>query len=359
MNENHNIVTRTDDKLDPGATQDLGVVSGYVDSKFLSDRESFWTTIDGRLVFVGCGDDRGPTESSADGLMELMSQRGTLLDPTEGYASVYGGVAGEAKNVLVVGAAQYGKQFIVDMGGFDGIMGLLIENSRNPQTLHSAVGNENDQRYFCMQGNDSIGCAYCGGTGATSGLLLDPEDELIRNVGRQDQKFVFGSDNGFDDLLRGHELVLEYATQGKKTAFAFNRPEYKTFLEKYSSDLGMMMLAGVHGDALSSGVISNFSLDEVGNPYKANQMGLGFYRLDIAVATQTVLSALGEKLAEFKYNLSPELLMRAFQLDATPVRAVLASHDANPALKDKKDPRNLRMGTRGNPWEAMDTIEHS
>lgn len=331
--------------------------AGYVDLEFISEREGCWNSIENNLVFIGCGDDREPTDASADELEKNSNADRAVMNPQEGYASVYGGLAGEAKNILVVGAAQYGKQFILDMGGFDGVMDLLIKKGRNPQTIHSAVGNENDQRHFCMQGENSIGCAYCGGTGATSGLLTDPDNKLIREVARQDQKFVFGSDKGFDELLQGHLLMLDYATEGKSTAFAFNRPEYRKFIKRYGNNLGMMILSGGHCKAKVSGVISNFSLDEVGNPHKAHQKHLDFYRLDIAVVTRIVLESIREELDKFNYRLSAELLMRAFQLDATPVRAVLVSVDSDPTLHGKLDPRFLRIGTRGNPWESIKTIE--
>jgi hypothetical protein len=336
---------------------DEKVAGSYLSPEFIAAHEACWVPTDGKHVYVGCGDDREPTAASADDLAQAAKARGTVMNPLQGYASIYGGVAGEAKNVLVVGAAQYGKQFILDMGGFEGIMDLLIEKSRDPQTVHSAVGNEHDQRHFCMQGDEPVGCAYCGGTGATSGLLVSPDDTLIREVGRQDQKYVFGSDHGFDDLLRGHELVLEYATHGQGAAFALNRSEYKTYLQRYSDHLGLMMLSGNHTSAKTSGVISNFSFDEVGSTHIAHEKGLDFYRLDIAIVTRIVLDALHNSLSEHGYSLSPELLMRAFQLDATPVRAVLVVHDRDPELHDKLDPRPLPIGYRGNALEAIAALQ--
>ncbi|HEV2402813.1 MAG TPA: hypothetical protein VGS08_01290 [Candidatus Saccharimonadales bacterium] len=331
------------------------VRGAYLSPEFLATRESCWSPIDDKLVFVGCGDDRPPTPESATPLQGVAG----VLDPRIGYASVYGGVAGEAKNVLVVGAALYGPQFITDLGGFDGIMAQLIRRSRNPQSLHSAVGNEADQRHLCMQGNNPIGCAYCGGTGLTSALLTDSKEELIHAIAFEDQKYVFGSDQGFAELLRGHQTVLDHATNGKGSAFAFGRDSYVIYLQRYPDKLHLMMLDGSHAPAKHSGVITNFSLSEIGSAHKAHGQGLDFYRLDVAVVTDSVLQALESPLQDINpsYKLPAELLMRAFLLDAVPVRAVLAANDSNPEFHGIHDPRNLPIGVRGDQFQARQILE--
>jgi hypothetical protein len=326
----------------------------YLSDEFIAAREDCWITLaDSQHVYVGCGDDRAPTADSA----EALGATG-ILNPMEGYASIYGAAAGLAKNVLVVGVAQFGTSFIAAVGGFDGVIKLLIENSNNPLTLHSAESNEQDAQHFSPDGTAPIGCAYAAGVGATAALLVGSSDS-IRTVARVDQKYVFGSDDYFDDLLRGQQAFLDDATGGQGSSFALDRDHYARYIQEFGKALPIMILSGSHCSAKSSGVIGNFSLTQVGNPTKACQQQLAFYRLDIAVIADTVLQALNRPLLAINpdYVLSPELLLRAFLLDATPVRAVLASHDADPDLAGRIDPRNLPLGIRGNPFESLKVLQ--
>ena len=279
------------------------------------------------------------------------------MDPQQGYASIYGASSGLAKNALVAGVAQFGTDFITSVRGFDGILQLLIENSPNPQTFHSAEGNEQNPRHFSFDGEAPIGCAYAAGIGATAELLTGTSG-VIRDVARVEQRHVFGSDTSFDGLLTGQQAFLDHATNHLRARFAVDRALYRQYKEQFGNRLGIMILAGSHTSAKTSGVISNFSLTEAGNPTRAHERQLDFYRLDIALATDMVLRALHIPLLRLNasYALSPELLMRAFQLDSTPVRAVLAAGDRDPELNGKLDPLHLKMGVRGNPFEALQTL---
>jgi len=323
----------------------------YLARDFLQARESCWIPLGDKLVFIGCGDDRPPTPESTDVLMADKGDR--VMHPMRGYASIYGATAGLAKNSLVVGAAQFGDSFITAVDGFDGIMKLLVDNSSNPQTLHSAVANEQSPRHFSCDSESPIGCAYAAGIGATADLLAR-SSSAIRDTARADQQYVFGSDDGFDQLLRGQRAFLDHV----QAHFAVNRNHYRRYRQQFSDRLGIMILEGAHTGAKTSGVISNFSLTEVGSSVIAHEQQLDFYRLDIAVATDVILRTLSKPLLKLSpnYVLSPELLMRSFQLDSTPVRAVLASADRDSRLAGKLDPLNLRMGVRGNPFEAIQIL---
>lgn len=115
-----------------------------------------------------------------------------------------------------------------------------------------------------------------------------------------------------------------------------------------------MMLAGKpHTAAKGSGLIVNFDSTKVRNSTGANKDGKDFYSNDIAAVTAAVLETFKE------YNLDPELLMRAILLDSTPVRAVLASHDNDPQLAGKLDPRNLALGVYGDPQQALSDLRHN
>lgn len=332
--------------------------AGYLTPGFVRTRGSCWQPIAiNQSVFVGCGDDRSPTEASAITLLADNATRIEIMDSRVGYASVYGGIAGQAKNALVVGAAQFGAGFIASVGGFDGIMQLLSQNSRNIQTLHSAEGNESDQRHFSFDSSASVGCVYAAGIGAMAALLVG-SSSTIRDIARLEQRYVFGSDTSFNDLLRGQQAFLDHATNGQGAGFAVDREHYKRYIDQFNGNLAVMILTGSHMSARATGVISNFSLNQVGSARRAHEQNLDFYRLDIAVVTDTVLQALSGPLQAINkdYVLSPELLMRAFQLDSVPVRAVLVAHDDDPELNGNLDPLHLKIGIRGDQFSALQTL---
>jgi hypothetical protein len=331
---------------------------GILSPEFIINRESCWVSCKERLVFVGCGDDREITDESSILLQHTFASRGKALSPKRAYASIFGGLAGEAKNILVVGSSIYGPRFISDVGGFDGVSKQLIINSHDIQTLHSAASNEKDERHFYMHGNDPVGCVYSSGVGITSELLVDDKNDLIRNVAKQDQRYVFGSDQNFEQLLNGHRFVLQHAINGKKASFAYSRSEYISLLNDYKNGFGIMILDWDHASAKTTGVISNFSLDQVGSSSIAHQEGLDFYRLDIAKVTKIILEAISKPLQEYGYKLPAELLMRAIQIDSTPVRAVLASEDNDSELEGVLDPRNIAIGKRGNVWDSVSRLSN-
>jgi hypothetical protein len=330
---------------------------GHLSPEFIEARENFWTTVGDSRVFIGCGDDRAPTEASTEALM--VGRDATLMSPAEGYASVYGATAGLAKNVLVTGIAQFGNEFFDAIDGFDGAMALLLNNSNYPQTLHSAESNEQNSRHFVFDNAAPVGCAYAAGVGATAALLIG-SSSATRDIAKLDQQYVFNSTDGFDDLLRGQDVFLKRTIDPTtREYFAVNRERYGRYHTKFGDRLDIMVLGRTHTEAEGTGVISNFSLEQVGNPTKAHENQLDFYRLDIAMATDIVLRVLSKPLAAInpRYVLSPDLLMRSLQIDSTPVRAVLASQDKNPKLNGVTDARNLKMGFRGDADESLHILE--
>ena len=326
-------------------------VHGQLSPEFIVAREQHWIKQE-QPAWGGCGDDRPITEQSAE---ELAAQAPEALSPLEAYASIYGGAAGITKAMLIAGIVQYGPDFVQNVGGFEGmlervvrVMGADTSDQAIKPILHSAEGNENADGTFCMHGDAATGCAYCGGVGATSDLLVG-DNALIRNVARDDQVAVFGSDQYVDELLDAHRQFLELATSGKGGAFAVDREAYIKLAQE--SGMSVMVLAGKHAAAKGTGVISNFELGTIGSANQAHDAGMDFYRQDIAQITAAILRNFRE------YDLSPELLFRQFMLDATPVRAVLAAHDADPELQGKLDPRNLPAGYRGDPRAAIETLQ--
>jgi hypothetical protein len=328
---------------------------GYLSPEFVNEREVFYKERTG-AIYLGCGDDRPPTAASSTALAATHPE---AMSVNEGYSSIYGGLAGVAKNVIVTGVAQYGPSFITTVDGFTGAMDTLISYSRADSsdkaiipTLHSAEGNEQSADNIShTEENQATGCAYAGGVGATGVLLVDPANAHIRDVARCDQEAVFGQDDeAVDALLKGQKFFVD--TYGAD--FAVNRAQYIAYdtPTETRKAVAMMILAGSHTHAKTSGVISNFDLDKIGDATAAHQQGKDFYREDIAIAAELALRAFPE------LKLDPELLLRSFQLDSTPVRAVLVAHDSDASLQGKLDPQELPMGVRGNVRRAIKELQN-
>jgi hypothetical protein len=255
--------------------------------------------------------------------------------------------------------AERGSELIQQVGGFEGMLKQVISVMGSDESdqaiiplLHSAEDNEEADGTFCMHGSSPTGCAYCGGVGATSVLILDEsrffdDGATIASVAEKDQLLTFGERNhvNFSALLMAHQIFLDVATGGVGGNLTVSRQDY---IDQINNGVPVMILAGSHASVDGTGVVHNFVLGDIGSANMANQDGLPFYRQDIAQITMAVLRNFPE------LNLDPEVLMRAFMLDSTPVRTVLASHDA--ALHGSLDPRNLAMGARGNPWVSVEQI---
>jgi hypothetical protein len=318
---------------------------GYLSLEFIAEREAFFVDRSGKKVALGCGDDRAVTAQSAQNFTEIYPD---ALPLNEGYASIYGAAAGIAKNVIITGIVQYGPEFVGRIGGFNGALAHAAKSmldDKDPEAvrpaLHSAESNENNAVSFDEETDGKVGCAYAEGVGATSALLVSEDDALIRDQARRDQSFVFGNDEHTAELLNAHQIFLETATNGKAGDFAVSREAYA------ASDMPVMILAGGHTGAKGSGLIHNFDLRRIRSSAAANEQGKDFYNQDVAIVTAATLRAFKD------YNLDPEILMRAFVLDSTPVRAVLASGDTDPELMGKLDPQNLAMGILGDPQAAI------
>lgn len=313
--------------------------------------EPIWVPF-AKPVFGGCTDDRFPTAKSA---AELQSSNPGVMSPEEAYASIYGGMAGAAKNVLITGIAQYGEGFIAKVGGFEGVLGKLLRYSNTSTNalnvrylLHSDEANENTDGTFCAHGTEGHGCKYCLGVGAVSSLLTSNEHALIYNVAVDDQKEMFGSDFGLHSLRDSHGIFLANGTNGSGSSFALDR---SGFIGLSGKGAEIMILEGPHAPATESGLLINFSTDEVGSAKKAADIGTRVYRADVMVIVRDLL----EKFKE--YDLDPELLVRSIILESTAVRAVLAAGDKNPELNGKLDPRNLAMGWRGDAQAALQALK--
>lgn len=322
--------------------------AGYLSDEFLAQREAAFVPRASR-VFGGCGDDRPLTAKSAAALTAAYADK-HVLNPGQGYASVYGGLSGIVKNVMVVALMQ-DSAFLEKAGGIDGVTQTLIDYLKNDESeaaiywgLHSAEADEKDENgttdgvTFCAHGHAVTGCAYCGGFAITSALISSSPD--LQNVARHNQVRIFGDDQYFDAFVDSHRALVDAIGQG----YAVDRDAYSNLL---GQGVPFMMLEGDHTGARGSGLILNFKRDSIGSARKAHDADMDIYREDIAIAAETALKAFSA------YKLSPELLLRAFAIDSVAVRAVLVSNDTDPALTGKLDPKPLAVGVRGNPHDAM------
>ncbi|HSW74622.1 MAG TPA: hypothetical protein VLG16_02005 [Candidatus Saccharimonadales bacterium] len=329
----------------------LQLESGFLPPEFLAEHEQFYVPRNNKQVLLGCGDDRQVTLASAQKLTKKYPE---ALSPFEGYASIYGGAAGIVKVAHVVGIAQYGKGFYDQVGGFEGLMqdfAAFSAQDKDPEgvipTLHSAEKSEaaaaqkaNDKIDasvdLCEHGVGATGCAYCGGVGATSHLLA--HNSLIRSTSHQTLINAFGDDRFHTELSDANGTLA--ACLGED--FNVGRQDYVRYTDPTDPNhFALMILAGDHIGARRSGVITNYDLHTVRNSAAAHKASADFYSQDVGIATQVALRAFK------RYNLDPEMLLRAFEMDAVPVRAVLVSHDADADLQGKAEPQPLGTVVRG------------
>ncbi len=330
------------------SNSETAVELGQAETEFVDQRKPFYVDVSGRRMYAGCSDDRPLTIGSASSL-DLIAPADTM-SLREGYASVYGAAAGIAKNIMIAGVVQYGPDFIKETGGLDGLLIQVVRrmNGRNESGLivamHSAANNEDHSHKFSFIKDGPVGCAYGEGVAKTSGLLV-AHDPTVRDVARADTARTFGDIRFFDEIINAHEQVLELATNGRGEDYAVSREKYRNL---HDAGMPVMILEGKpHAPVKQTGLIANFELGKVRNSQAAAEAGLDFYSNDVAAVVRAIL-------IDFKeYKLMPELLLRAFMIDATPVRAVLAASDADPELAGKLDPRNLKLGIHGDPQRAI------
>ncbi|HEY4160605.1 MAG TPA: hypothetical protein VGM08_00930 [Candidatus Saccharimonadales bacterium] len=332
---------------------------GYVSDEFIGVHEAHFVR-QIHPALVGCSDDRKPTKQSVEELAAAYPSETLRAD--EAYASVFGGAAGITKNMLVAYIAQHGTErattLLNDVGGFESLLNLVVWKmgvEDNDQALkpllHSAENNEEPDGTFCMHGDAATGCAYCGGVGATSFLLLDETkfegDVTLADIATKDQLAMFGEMNheNVGRLLAAHQTFLDIATNGKGKDLTVDR---QLFIEQISKGNPAMILSGTHAKVTATGLIHNFVLGDIGSASEANQDGAPFYRQDIAQVTAAIIRNFSG------LELDPEVLMRAFLLDSTPVRSVLVNHDEE--QYGNLDPRALATGARGNPWISIEQI---
>jgi hypothetical protein len=347
-----------------GYNAELAGTPGYLPEAFVAARETdgTWVTIaEGEDAFVTCSDDRRATKESAAALLEMAPEG--MRDPREATTSTFGGLSGAAKAVLVTGVALYGEKFIRMAGGFHGVMDTLILLGDGSFTEHTAEAAENSPAQFNPEADAPIACAYNLLIGLTAVLLSKERgtsgagpaaDSPIQAVGRRDQHVIFGNDDGVDALMDANAIVARHmaslAPNSTAENFSIDRKAYARMQTPAPGRpdkpaVPVVILAGQHKPAAETGVISNFVINQCGRPGE-------IYRLDIARTTKEIMKALGG------YGLRAELLMRALQLDSTPVRAALYSHD--PSHGDSHgplDPHGLPMAWRGDPWAAIRELD--
>lgn len=347
-----------------GYAPETKLAPGYLSHEFVAAHETKGTWVEigeGEDAFVTCSDDRPVTEQSAAELLRVGPEN--MRDPREVTISVFGGLSGATKAVLVAGVALYGEGFIQTVGGFHGVMDQLVRRGDGSFTEHTAEGAEGNPAQFEPYADTPVGCAYNQLLGTTAVLLgkrypvtTEPEpDSLIQAVGRQNQIDMFGSDRRVDALMAANHILTRHLASltpdGTPEGFSVDRRAYAKLhatprpTNPDAPAVPIVVLAGHHKPAAETGVISNFAINQGGRPGE-------IYRLDIARTTQEVMKALPE------YGLPAEMLMRAMQLDSAPVRAALYSHDpSHGGGHGPLDPNGLPMAWRGDPWAAIHELD--
>lgn len=325
----------------------------YLPDDFYGFSPIFWKATDQR-VYIGCSDDRAPTPGSAAQLDEFAHGQ-NVLAIQEGYASTFGGLPGIAHDLLAAGVARHGVKFIETTGGFDSVVSEIHETVGGLAVVHSDVLTEGEGAVaFCAHGN--VGCAYCNLVGATAYYLDEqaalPDDaptiDLLISVARQDQEHFFGENNSMaNDLLAAKSAIAQHFAKlanGSAKDFSFDRERIANLIEQGGR---AMILSGNHADPKTSGLIFNFDSATIGNPTAIAEASTpAFYRSDVARVAHSIAPLLA------KYDIPPELYLRAIVLGATPVRAALVVASSSGQF----DPRPLAIGIRGSVHNAIQNL---
>jgi len=328
-------------------TENIPIATGgYLDSEIVAKRDETLTLIDYREpVVIACGDDRVPTSDSAELLDNTYGS--TAREVSQGYARVWGGLYGAAGLVAIADGVEHGKEASTTRyGGLIGAVDSVRNVTAGRAIGHSDEGKERSTHQFRMEGSDPLGCLAANAFGGA--ILLMATNSYIQEVGRQDQDFAFGNDEGYDEILGAFQTTSEALadmTGGDASTFAITRQTIAANVRTYQDPV--MILSGQHAPASESGAIFNFRPNMVTDPEKVLETGKTFYGVDAAVVTAELSSVLHER------GISAEKFMRTAMALTTVVRAALAAHDNDPTIKGTYDPRNLALGVTGNAQEAI------
>jgi hypothetical protein len=303
-------------------------------------------------VVDSCGDNREPTRESANRIAELLET--DVLPMEKGFASIFGGPVGKAISVLAVGIAiaettEEKRQFLSDIGGIDGTLGLIREVRSNRSVLHSDTSKEGNSLHFdttADKADEEVGCLYNGSLGKVLDTISN--NPAVRRAILEDLYRTFGDDTDKESrqLLDAFGFLLGELAAGRD--HTFGRADYKA---QERAGIGVVVLAGKHPTVLESGLLVNFTMDTVGNPTKAHENGLDPYRSDLG----RIALGMSDLLAE--HNMSARLFLKATLVLGTAVRGALVAADSDSRLHGMIDPSYLPLGIVGDANSAASFID--
>jgi len=334
---------------------------GYLHPSFIEAVEPAWTPLTSwRTRFAdGCADDRPVTPQSAAYIDQALASTGLkeIMSLEDGYASMFGAQIGQAKVLLMAGAAVHGPGFITKIGNFEGSRLVIARARGRLSMLHSAEIDEQSPIGCCAHGTQAVGCAYCMNLGATAYYQADhfskpqADREAIRHikeVAAADQQVVFGHTNYVQSLATASTHVERYfasiaskidsddagETRSDARSVSFER---QNFARLQGLGNHVMIVAGDHALVEETGLINSYDLRSLGSANIAAEMDQPFYRSDIGVITRNLAPVLKE------FGIPPSVYAAAAQYDSTVVRALLVSAQYEGEL----DPVQLPLGVRG------------
>ncbi len=280
-----------------------------------AERQAFMVDYDpNKKYLVGCGDDRPATLESAAKLSAEYDVSG------EEYIRYYGALTGVSRILAVSIAAQYGAETLAKYGNsfekFEAEVTERIERTSNVLLAeHSAEDNEGNPTELNLESEKGLGCAYCAGVGAVTGLCdgnvaVDGLSELVRD----EQTRLFGQD--MTDVISSANLDVEhqfFAEAG--TTASVSREEILRLKAP------VMILAGSHAKSHEVEVNINFDPTKISQPRGATKSGVAFYNNDVTQVAEMLLRAAPE------LKLRPEILLAAMVSDIAAVREALGSSE--------------------------------
>ena len=347
-----------------GATGPDITYPGDATEELVAARAHLWTPKPpGVQVVKGCGDDRPLTAESAERVNAFFQsdRRGDVtLDVNEGYARVYGGAAGIAKNILIAGSVMHGPEFIERVGGLAGMMDMVDNVTDGRALIHSDDKHEGRRDGFNREGGEAVGCLYCNALGATCALhagdspVNKANGNLIPDTAYADQFRYFDTDElTVETLIKAQahvgESLAAHTDDGDPMSYSFGRSRILNALARRIRPVAI--LDGPHAKVRDTLLINSYHLDRIGNPRAAREEGLDFYAGDVAVVTDDI----GPLLQE--HDIPPQLFMQAVDMDTAPVRAALVANDKDEDLKGNYDPSHLMKAVVGDPREAAKALQ--
>ena len=288
---------------------------------FLADYSEFYVPKPPELdIITACSDGRNPTGGSA-ALINNNPRYSKTLSINEAYARFWGGKRGIAAN-----------------GGIDGVSDDIGIETNMRIMGHSDEYSEGSRIFLREDDSQELGCALHRRVGA--GIVSLTEPGLVRRVALAEEQRTTGRADRMEVVLsRGFSAVrstFSDLTRGRPSTFNVPRQALR---QDVQAGGGAMILEGNHAEGAA---IYNYHRGCISNTTKANKAGRSFFGIDVP----TVGDEIGTYVIEHEMFYWEDFDLAARALTVA-VRA---------ALDPDSDPRNIRIGSVGNPENAVDYL---